>query len=455
MLVLATAVAPARVFLVPVIAVASAALAVSGLLAWRPPAARAWWTVATGVCVLASGYLISAVDAGRWPGLERPYPQVYDAIFVTGSVIVLVGIVMLLGRLHPPPDNGDLIDALVVAVGIGSLVLQRMFGAAWVSGEAIPAPPLAALLFPLASLVLMTAVVRVLLTGGFRNPTLLLLVASVVAAVLSDIPRARQAASGTVSYDSIWAVASVVKLVLFAAAVLSPGVADARLYAPARPALGSRSRLLVVAGLALIGPVILTVAWLLGRPVNPRLPIVATVIIIVLSLIRADGLLRRIEHRATHDSLTDVLDRATFHQAAASAVARSAQGWYIGILDIDNFKTLNDTYGHLVGDEVLIVAARRLVGVLGPEDVVGRFGGDEFAVLFRSRTVQDTARQVVDRLREPMAVAEQVLDVGVSLGVSQLRGAGSADDAVVDALRRADRAMYSVKGTGRGFAVAQ
>ncbi len=445
----------ARLYLVPAVAVLAAVLACFGLLVWRPPALRAWWTVAVGVAMLAAGYVISAADAGRWPGLRREYPQPYDLLFVVATGVVIVGAVLLLSRIHPSSDRGDLLDALMVAVGMGSVVLQRMFGAELATGQPISLPPLIAVMFPLASVVLLTAVVRVMLTGGIRNATSILLTATVIAAVLSDIPRARNAATGFLDYNSILAALSVVKMALFAAAVVTPAVADPRLYAPAKPMLGARSRLLAVSLLAFAGPIVLTAAWLLGRPVDPRLPMLTTVVILVLSVIRVDGLLRRMEYRASHDPLTGVLDRSTFHQTAVALGARGANPVCLGLLDIDDFKQLNDTYGHLAGDEVLRIAAQRLRAGIRTEDFVGRFGGDEFAILLRTDSPEAAAGRLIESLHEPMVVNQDALKVRVSLGISRLViDELHPDQAVEDALRRADAAMYAAKSTHRGFVVA-
>mgnify|MGYP003584320012 FL=1 len=405
-----------------------------------------------GVTLLAIGYVISAADAGRWPELRRVYPQPYDALFLVATLIVIVGAVLLLGRIHPSRDHGDLIDSVMVAVGLGSVVVQRMF-----SGEQASAlPPIIAVTFPLASVVLLTAVVRVMLTGGVRNKTSLLLTATVLAAVLSDIPRARQAATGYLEYDSILAAFSVVKMALFASAVVMPDVADPRLYAPARPTLGAHSRLITVSLFAFAGPVVLTVAWLLGRPVDPRVPMMATVVIVVLSVVRIDGLLRRMEYRASHDPLTDVLDRVTFQHSAIAAVARRAGPVCIGLLDVDKFKSLNDTYGHLAGDEVLRIAAGRLVAGLRAQDAVGRYGGDEFAILLHTDDPESIAQRLVQALQAPFAVGENQLTVGVSIGIAHLKvDSTDSDDAVEHGLQRADAAMYEAKRSHARYVIAR
>ncbi len=455
-----------RVILVPAVAVLSAGLAVRGVLAWQPPARAAWWTVTAGVVLLAVGYAISLLDVRRWPDLQRIYPQWYDGLFVAASAVVIVGAIMLLRRIHPTPGSGDLIDALMVAVGLGALVVQWMFGPALATEQAMGLPPLMGVVFPLASVVLLTAVARVILTGALLNKTMWLLAATVMVAVLSDILRARQAAAGMLPYDSFSAAFSVVKMALFAAAVMTPDMADPRLYALARTTMRSRTRLMTVVALGYAGPAILTVLYLMDRPIDPRIPIVATALILGLAVLRIDGLLRRFEHRATHDPLTDVLDHATFLQEALALAAggnpftrtdrrRDSDGdWYLGVLDLDGFKALNDSHGHLVGDEVLVVAARRLRSALRGEDTVGRLGGDEFGLLFRDRDPEPVARRMIDNLSAPIAVGGVRIQVSASLGVSRLQVDHANPEAAVRmAMRRADDAMYSVKGTQESFAM--
>jgi diguanylate cyclase (GGDEF)-like protein len=455
-----------RLWLIPSVAVLSAALAIRGILAWRPPAPRAWWTVVAGVSLLAVGYVLSSVDAGRSPDLQPEYPQPYDVLLLVASLIVLVGAVLLLRRMHPMYPRGDLIDALIVAVGLGSIVVQLMFGVELAQEVPLTLPPLAAVTFPLASVVLLTAVARVLLTGGVANKAMVLLTLTVIAAVATDIPRAQQAASGYLPADSVWAAVSVVKMALFACALMTPDVADPRLYAPARPTMTSRTRLLIVVGFGYTGPVILTLGWLWGWPIDPRVPMLGTAGVTALLILRVDRILVSIEHRATHDSLTGLLDHAAFHQYAVAVAAgakdatlsgrRSTPGdvWIIGILDIDDFKLLNDTYGHAVGDEVLTISASRLVATMRSTDVVGRLGGDEFGILYRDGKADVVARRVTQSLQQPVVVADLAVELGVSLGLSQLSVDPSQPEAAVAyAMSKADAAMYSAKRTSMAYVI--
>lgn len=216
-------------------------------------------------------------------------------------------------------------------------------------------------------------------------------------------------------------------------------------------------RLLVVAGTGYAGPALLTAGWLLGGDIDPRLPIMAITVITILSAWRVDQILRRVEHRATHDPLTGVLDHEAFRQAAGAIAGRTSTvrserhqspdgSWFLGVLDLDAFKKLNDTHGHAIGDEVLSITARRIRGALRSEDVVGRMGGDEFAILYRDAGPEAVATRLSARLQAPISTAGLRLQVRVSLGVTRLLPDDRHPEAAVTAaLRRADIAMYTAK----------
>ncbi|CAO5257684.1 sensor domain-containing protein [Frankia sp. AgKG'84/4] len=163
---------------------------------------------------------------------------------------------------------------------------------------------------------------------------------------------------------------------------------------------------------------------------------------------------RDVRHQALHDGLTGLPNRVHLLDglAAASAAARK-RGEHIGVLliDVDDFKSINDSYGHQAGDEVLRRIAVRLRDAVRPGDTVARLYGDEFAVLCENIGSRDVlsgiAARIVDEVGLPMDVAERTLLVGVSVGAAF----SSADLHDVDGLlRAADVAMYAAKRRGRG-----
>jgi diguanylate cyclase (GGDEF)-like protein len=123
------------------------------------------------------------------------------------------------------------------------------------------------------------------------------------------------------------------------------------------------------------------------------------------------------------------------------------------MIDLDHFKLVNDTYGHLVGDEVLRNVAERMTGTVREYDYVGRYGGEEFLVVLPNCTAE-TAREVAERLRQhigdrPIVTSPTQVVITISIGVSQWQ----PGQEVHDLLRSADAAMYRAKQSGRNRVV--
>ncbi len=161
---------------------------------------------------------------------------------------------------------------------------------------------------------------------------------------------------------------------------------------------------------------------------------------------------------ATTDSLTGALNRRAFLKAAARHVAesrRESRELSCIMLDVDHFKGINDSHGHLVGDRVLQEVAGLLRGNLRGEDFLGRLGGEEFAVIMPGAG-RAAAHEVGERLRHrameaAIAVPGGEVQLTVSLGVASLH---HGDTGIEDLLRRADDALYAAKTAGRNRLVS-
>ena len=166
----------------------------------------------------------------------------------------------------------------------------------------------------------------------------------------------------------------------------------------------------------------------------------------------ADSLdvIRRAEHHAKTDALTGLGNRHWMNRMFEREITRALQARETACLlmiDVDDFKTFNDQYGHIAGDQVLNGVAQALSDRLRPRDMIARFGGDEFAVLLPSLTLEQGI-EAAERLRE--CVREISPDgltkpVTVSIGVSAL----CEDDNMNEFIHRADSAMYAAKAMGR------
>ena len=165
---------------------------------------------------------------------------------------------------------------------------------------------------------------------------------------------------------------------------------------------------------------------------------------------------RRLEaelaHQAFHDSLTGLANRALFADRVGHALDRGLRRqnlFAVLFVDLDDFKTVNDSLGHAAGDELLVEIARRLEGCLRPEDTCARLGGDEFAVMIENIADPEgaivVARRVLAAIAEPSKVLGSDVSVQASIGIAF----GSGTQSASEILRSADLAMYRAKAEGK------
>ncbi|RME88922.1 MAG: GGDEF domain-containing protein [Anaerolineae bacterium] len=160
----------------------------------------------------------------------------------------------------------------------------------------------------------------------------------------------------------------------------------------------------------------------------------------------------QLQHLATIDPLTQVYNRRYF-DVRASQVLSEAQDVAVLILDVDHFKSVNDRYGHAVGDRVLQILSQRLAGNLRERDVLARFGGEEFVILL-PQTDAETALAVAERLRvrigqEPFRIDEINVLITISIGVALCADASRISEGLRTLLFEADQALYAAKRNGR------
>jgi diguanylate cyclase (GGDEF)-like protein len=166
---------------------------------------------------------------------------------------------------------------------------------------------------------------------------------------------------------------------------------------------------------------------------------------------------RELAYRATHDSLTGLANRSGLHEfldaalhSAAIDDATSPHDVAVLFIDLDRFKDINDALGHDTGDELLCLAAQRLLGRMPPESLLARPGGDEFvAVIPQCSEIQasDLAALIVQQLAQPFALRGTERTLGASVGIALAPVHGIQRDTL---MRRADAAMYAAKEAGRG-----
>lgn len=160
----------------------------------------------------------------------------------------------------------------------------------------------------------------------------------------------------------------------------------------------------------------------------------------------------RLEQLAFCDPLTALANRRHFEEHLHRAIARADRedsDVSVIFLDLDDFKNVNDVFGHSAADRVLVEVADRLRSATRDNDLVARFGGDEFVILIEGHSLEPEtlARRIIASMKKPIPVADEMVEVGISIGIAVLPKSARLSADLVDL---ADRAMLSVKRNGKG-----
>jgi diguanylate cyclase (GGDEF)-like protein len=161
----------------------------------------------------------------------------------------------------------------------------------------------------------------------------------------------------------------------------------------------------------------------------------------------------RIAHMARHDALTGLGNRTLFRERMDDALLRLGRGAPFAVLclDLDRFKSVNDSLGHGAGDDLLHQVAERLKACVREVDTVARLGGDEFAIILADtasiEAVQRVSTRLVDSVSQPYGLGGNIASIGLSVGIVMAPNDGEAAESL---LARADQALYAAKAAGRG-----
>jgi diguanylate cyclase (GGDEF)-like protein len=451
------------------------AAAVGALAAWVWSARRSrgierrwrWWmaAAATSFAVGLAAWSWGQVVAG----IPLPTSTLGPAGFLFTPLLAALAVSLrALGREvdHRRPGvvrRGRLVRALDLAIVAGSLLVfasvttGEQIARGWARSESVVAILLA---HPLSYLLLLAVVV--VLTGArqaMQQWSTLLLALSCVAYIVSSTLFAHFVDVGVARFPPWVEVGFMTFPVLFGLAALAPVRDSAR--TPDDGSFGAGDVIhfampyvpMVATGL------FLTVGVATGlHPDRTIVGIAVTLVILVIvrqvtTLVDNGRLLREVEHRALHDPLTGLANRALFLDRLGRAMAprqRVRQPLLLLFCDVDDFKRVNDTFGHSAGDALLRALAARLRTCAGAGDTVARLGGDEFAVLLTQSEdppVQ-VGRRLLDALRSPYVLNGHTVVVTVSVGVSSL-DPRDPPVSLDELLTRADSAMYAAKKSGK------
>jgi len=413
---------------------------------------------------LGAGSAAWAVGEGLWSyyelisGRDTPFPSWADAGFLLFPALALIG---LLARPSSAfAGQGRIrvaLDALLVSASLVVISWVSALGEVYRAGADTWFAATVALAYPGTDIVLLTvAVIAIAFSRTDHRSGLVTAVVGIVFLTVGDSGFAYLTAKGTYGevnlIDAGW-VAGFLTLAL--AAIWDESTADD----------GHQRGMRAIPRVALLlpyVPAVVAVAVVLNEVAQRRLDTVAAfatsgvVAALVgrqmLVLLENRSLMSRIAHQAFHDELTGLANRALFGDRLSHALdlhRRDLRPVALMLIDLDDFKSVNDSLGHPVGDEVLVRVSERLRAVVRTGDTVARLGGDEFAILMEDGGEPvDLAGRVLAGLDRAVVVNGRVLPVGASIGIAALR----PDDlpaTAVDMLKRADLAMYAAKTSGK------
>jgi diguanylate cyclase (GGDEF)-like protein len=451
-------VGPANQFSAPPLTVMGFATVVAilmGVRSHRP--SRPWpWLLLAGCTFLTSiGRPFLSVDGGL--------AILGQFLMAAGALLGFVGFVMLIRGRIPGGDRAALLDAAILASGTGVLIWAFGFGPYAVAARQGSVVSVA-VFYP--AIIALAMVGRMWFLRGAHRPATRLIVLVVVASNVIIILGLIQGMETGGVLAATGLLANFAELVFLGAAALHPAMAvtpDAQ-GVDLRPI--SRARIAALLAALLVNPATLAIEAASGRHIDVAPYIIGGVLIAILVVARLSDTLRQLGdsyhergtlmdqlgRQALHDGLTSLPNRTAFNdRLAADFAARSTEApMAVLLIDLDEFKAVNDTYGHEAGDNLLASAALRLRGAIRDGDMAARLGGDEFVISLPAcadgLVPVHVGERVLAAFREPFDVGGHLVSVRVSVGIAV---AGPDDQTPDDVIRNADLAMYLAKKHGK------
>jgi diguanylate cyclase (GGDEF)-like protein len=454
-----------------VIGFASVATVLVGIRLHRPVERRGWYAIAAGnLCFVLGDGVYDVYELLHQP---VPFPSIADLFYLGGYPFLIFGVVCLTREpAHKRGARESYADAAIVTFGALALSWHFLM-ASYAQSSAGAFATLVTFAYPVMDLGVVFIVVRGLVSGRSRDPVLKLLVVAMVTMIVADFGYDVLSLSGSYTVGNPLDAGWLMNYVLVGAAALHPGPKTAQPRSTSDRSSDSGVRLPVVALAGFVAPVILLVAALMGSVADVVALAGISIILFALVVVRMRWMVARItsqtrsleealtvratletelRHQAFHDGLTGLANRALLHDRVDHALAtasRTRGPVAVCFCDLDGFKGVNDSLGHLVGDAVLIAVGERLRTVVRPGDTVARLGGDEFAVLMEDidnpAAATAVAERIVSVLRQPMKVRDRRVGLSVSVGVAVADQYATTERL----LSSADSAMYEAKAAGK------
>ncbi|HWW09215.1 MAG TPA: GGDEF domain-containing protein [Candidatus Acidoferrales bacterium] len=398
--------------------------------------------------------------------IQVPFPSPADAGYLGAVPLAIAGVLAFPVAFERARTHiRSILEGLIIAAALLVVSWDTVLGAVYRAGADSPLSMVLSLLYPLSDVAIVTMIlVRLGRVAREDRVPLLFLAGGLAAAAVADSNFAYTTANGTYGSGNVLDAGWVAGYLL---------IAIAALRMVSRPVRGALPHVLpsrwtsllpyppIAAALAMAMAEKLTTGQLSEFTFWTVLALVGIVLVrqylVVVDNVRLVRTLsareKQLAHQAHHDALTSLPNRVYFRDCVIRALEHNTgthTRFAVLFIDLDEFKAVNDTHGHGMGDRVLVVVADRLRASLRPADIAARLGGDEFAVLVDhapdQKQLDAMARRILQALREPMTVEGVAMSVPGTIGMALAEGDTDTCD---ELLRRADVAMYAAKREGK------
>jgi diguanylate cyclase (GGDEF)-like protein len=437
------------------------------------PLNRRFWTLcawALGASVVAGVLTVALPVSARTVTL-------IDATYLLGyTMLVVAGVLALPGR-GPHRDWAGILDAVTMAIAGATLfwyyevdptLATRLSFHSVVTG----------VIWPIYDLLLIVVLIRITTSSISRQFPFVMVSTALASSVITDFWYATTATGSGYVWGSVSDAFWVLPMTCLGAAALHPTMRE---FAAARQGDHLRItwlRVFVVGFGAFSVPIVISALALLAGTLDQAMPavLVGSTLLAVAGVARTSEMVRQsrntaeasqalsaqltaalfereqlheeLLHTALFDPLTGLANRRLFQERLDHALAREDHTCAVMFIDLDDFKNINDSLGHAVGDLALVALARRIEEHLRTDDVVARLGGDEFAVLVPDPSdagLLTLGERLLATARTPLVAGGTTLELSISVGIAHSRDAEDKDDL----LRNADIAMYQAKESGK------
>ncbi|HZC69294.1 MAG TPA: EAL domain-containing protein [Jatrophihabitans sp.] len=450
----------------------------------RPADRLTWWLFAAGsLCSVAAD---SVYTAAGTLNVELPTPSITDALYLAAYPFLFLAVLRLGRRVATTGSRGRWLDAAIVSVAALALSWHLLMNSYAHDNTLTAIGKLTLMAYPVMDLGIVFILVSALLFASVQGTAARLVTVAMVLMLagdfIYDLLVLRDGYTDGMLLDATW----LLNYALIGVAALHPSMAAApNLARQEHRRRASWVPLMAVAGL--VAPILLIIMSVRHEYADvPVLAILVSVMVVLTTarmagtfdrmrrqaaqlqarteelrartehlqtaLLERDSLAADLRHRAFHDSLTGLANRELLRdriEHALAATGRDHSAVALMLVDLDGFKTVNDSLGHETGDSLLVSAAAHISAVVRPGDTVARLGGDEFVVLMDRITDQAdviaATERVLAALNRPHPVGDHSLTLSGSAGVA----IGTSTTNPGQLLSEADAAMYEAKANGR------